>query len=105
MPNTKALRRRDEDQGAMVDAVLTAVPVAIRVDAPDLVAPRALEDVLAVPPEAAVADLAPDLAPVLEVRSRLPAALRTFAGIPPRLRPAMDAVRGVMIGVMAHRNS
>jgi len=105
MPNTKALRRRDVDRGAMVDVVSTAVPAGTRVGAPVLAVPRVLVDVLAVPQEAVVADLAPDLAPVPGVRRPEPAVPRICVGIPPRPRPAMDADRGVMIGVMDLRNS
>ena len=87
------------DLGAMVPADLTAVPAGTRVDAQDL------EGALGVPQVVVVADPAPDLVPAPEVRRPERAVLPTCAGIPPRLRPAMDAVRGVMIGVMGRRNS
>ena len=94
------------DPGAMVvDAVSTAVPAGTQVGALVSAAPKVLVGVLAVPREAVVADLAPDLAPVPGVRRPEPAVRRISAGIPPRPRPATDAARGVMIGVMDRRNN
>ena len=65
------------DPGAMVvDAVSTAVPAGTQVGALVSAAPKVLVGVLAVPREAVVADLAPDLAPVPGVRRPEPAVRR-----------------------------